>query len=138
MAVISPAGSATSMAIAEASSVPITSGSTPKCLSEKSGVHTVPKRNSPIGTSPRKATVSNSSTEMIPAVIGIEPAALRKSARSIASSIRCRMRRRVIGIGRLPRQQLFERDLAVAVDALEHRPGLPRREPAPDRRVSGR
>ena len=38
---MSPAGSATSIAMPEASIVPVTSGRTPKCLSEKSGVQTV-------------------------------------------------------------------------------------------------
>ncbi len=86
MAVIRPAGSATSIAIPEASSVPETSGRTPKCLSEKSGVHTVPNRNSSSGTSRRNAAVSNSSTAMIPAVTRIDPAALRNSARSMRNS----------------------------------------------------
>ena len=96
MAVIRPAGSATSIAIPEARSVPDTSGRTPKCLSEKSGVHTVPNRNSVIGTSLRKAMVSKSRTRTIPAVIRIDPAALRNSARSITNSTTSRTRRRVI------------------------------------------
>ncbi len=51
-------GSATIIAIVETSIVPMTSGSTPKRLLAKSGVHSVPKRKSPIGTSRKKPTVS--------------------------------------------------------------------------------
>ena len=46
MALSRPIGSATAIAMAETSIVPATSGSTPKCWLAKSGVHSVPVRNS--------------------------------------------------------------------------------------------
>ena len=80
-------GGATAMAIAETSKVPPTSGSTPKCLSKKSGVQVVPNRNSVTGTSRRNARVSQSSTRMMPTVMSTEPAAQANRLRSITNSV---------------------------------------------------
>src|SRR5687768_935810 len=88
MALSSPIGSATTIAIRETSVVPATSGRTPKLGLEKSGVHSVPNRKSAIGTSLRKAVVSTASTAMMPIVVPTESRAQRKSAHSIRNSKR--------------------------------------------------
>ncbi len=80
-------GSATIIAIVETSIVPMTSGNTPKRLLAKSGVHSVPKRKSPIGTSRKKPAVSIASTTTMPIVVKTDSAAHTKSARSMTHSI---------------------------------------------------
>src|SRR5688572_13144396 len=122
------------MAMADARKVPATRGRTPKCFSENSGVHSVPKTNSPIGTSRRKASVSKSRTKIIPAVIRMDPAAHKNRAFSITNSTIVRVRNRVTG-RILLRKPLFQGDLAMAVRSLVHRPGFPAREPGPNQLV---
>src|SRR5262245_57504134 len=88
MADIRPIGNATTIAIAETSIVPTTSGRTPKCWFAKSGVHSVPVRNSRIGTSRRNSIVSTASTMMMPAVVNTDSAAATSSPNSITRSNR--------------------------------------------------
>src|SRR5919112_3412717 len=77
MAASRPSGIATTSPMAVRNSVPVTSGITPKdCWSPpSSGVHFVPNRKSPIGTSPKNAIVSRNSERMISVVVTIETAA---------------------------------------------------------------
>src|SRR5262245_58426236 len=77
MAASRPRGTATSRPIPVRYSVPVSSGMTPKdCWSPpSSGVHLVPNRKSPIGTSPKKLIVSRSSERMISDVVTMETAA---------------------------------------------------------------
>src|SRR5215210_5474130 len=77
MAASSPSGTATTRPIAVRYSVPVSSGITPKdCWSPaSSGVHFVPNRNSPIGTSPKNEIVSRSSESTISTVVRTETAA---------------------------------------------------------------
>src|SRR5215210_4072884 len=88
MAASSPSGTATTRPIAVRYSVPVSSGMTPKdCWSPaSSGVHFVPNRNSPIGTSPKKETVSRSSESTISTVVRTETAAAASRAYLIACS----------------------------------------------------
>src|SRR5688572_19280123 len=76
------------MAMAETSTVPVTSGRTPNRGVAKRGVHSVPNRKSVMGTSRRNANVSTASTTMMPAVVPIESRAQRNSAHSIRNSNR--------------------------------------------------
>ncbi len=85
---MSPAGTATAMAMAETSVVPSSSGSTPNFWFEKSGVHSVPVRNSRIGTSRKNANVSTASTTMMPAVVPTETRAHRNRSSSMTRSPR--------------------------------------------------
>src|SRR5918995_3944487 len=77
MAASRPRGIATTRPIAVRKSVPVSRGITPKdCWSPaSSGVHLVPNRKSPTGTSPKNAIVSRSSERMISVVVTIETAA---------------------------------------------------------------
>src|SRR5918998_4514252 len=77
MAASRPSGMATTRPIAVRYSVPVISGITPKdCWSPpSSGVHFVPNRKSPIGTSPKNATVSRNSDSTISTVVRTETAA---------------------------------------------------------------
>src|SRR5215211_515705 len=90
MAVSSPTGSATLMAIRVAISVPYTSGKTPK--SPCGGAHFVEVRNSTGETSRKNRDVSSKSTITIPNVVKIEryAQAVRKTfmMRSLASLVR--------------------------------------------------
>src|SRR5215208_6208246 len=90
MAVSSPTGSATLMAIRVAISVPYTSGRTPK--SPCGGAHFVEVKNSTGETSRKKREVSSKSTITIPNVVKIEryAQAVRKTfmMRSLASLVR--------------------------------------------------
>src|SRR5687767_1436164 len=123
------------MAMAEASKVPLTSGRTPNRFSEKSGVHSVPKRNSWIGTSRRNATVSVINTEMIPTVTRIDPAAQRNSARSMKNSATLRTRIFISDESGSTRQTLFECQFAAAIRDGVHRTGGASREPLVDQLV---
>src|SRR5918995_566560 len=77
MAASRPRGIATTRPIAVRKSVPVSRGITPKdCWSPaSSGVHLVPNRKSPTGTSPKNATASRRSERMISVVVTIETAA---------------------------------------------------------------
>src|SRR5829696_7024949 len=77
MAASRPSGIATISPMAVRYSVPVRSGMTPKdCWSPpSSGVHLVPNRKSPSGTSPKNAIVSRSSERMIRVVVTMETAA---------------------------------------------------------------
>src|SRR5215216_5726256 len=90
MAVSSPTGSATLMAIRVAISVPYTSGRTPK--SPCGGAHFVEVRNSTGETSKKNREVSSKSTITIPNVVKIDryAQAVRKTfmMRSLASLVR--------------------------------------------------
>src|SRR5215210_6993632 len=88
MAASSPSGTATTRPIAVRYSVPVSSGMTPKdCWSPaSSGVHFVPNRNSPIGTSPKNETVSRSSERTIRTVVRTETAAAASRAYLMACS----------------------------------------------------
>src|SRR5215208_7073153 len=90
MAVSSPTGSATLMAIRVAISVPYTSGRTPK--SPCGGAHFVEVKNSTGETSRKKREVSSKSTITIPNVVKIDryAQAVRKTfmMRSLASLVR--------------------------------------------------
>src|ERR687889_2296333 len=85
-----PTGIATSRPIAVRYRVPQTSGSTPKdCWDPwNSGDHLVPSRKSPIGTSPKNATVSRISDTTIASVVAIDTSAAAKSTARIAPSKR--------------------------------------------------
>src|SRR5688500_13053852 len=110
------------MAMSDTSVVPATRGRMPKRGVEKSGVHSVPVRNSSSGTSRRNANVSTASTAMIATVVATESSAQRSSTASIRNSTRFtggRPRRRALrevegrpgrgGRSLLPREELFER-----------------------------
>src|SRR5215210_8542997 len=88
MAASSPSGTATTRPIAVRYSVPVSSGMTPKdCWSPaSSGVHLVPNRNSPIGTSPKNEIVSRSSERTIRTVVRTETAAAASRAYLMACS----------------------------------------------------
>src|SRR5215211_7796127 len=90
MAVSSPTGSATLMAIRVAISVPYTSGRTPK--SPCGGAHFVEVRNSPGETSRKNREASSKSTMTIPNVVKIDRYAQAVSktfmTRSLASLVR--------------------------------------------------
>ena len=58
--------------MAEVSIVPAMSGQMPKCLSRKSGVHWVSRKNWANETILKKPIVSKMSTPTIPAVVRIE------------------------------------------------------------------
>ena len=72
---VRPMGRATAMAMAVVSSVPVSKGRIPNCLRANSGVHCLAVRNSTIDTSRKKAIDSESSTQMMPAVINTVMAA---------------------------------------------------------------
>src|SRR5687768_7964797 len=88
MALNSPIGRATAIAMVETSTVPATSGRTPNRRLAKSGVHSVPVRNSTMDTSLRNPKVSTASTMMMPAVVKTDNVAHSSSARSISHSCR--------------------------------------------------
>ena len=82
------------MAIDDTSIVPTTRGITPNLGLAKSGVHSVPVRNSASGTWRRNSHVSTASTTMIPTVVPMESRAQTNSAHSIAGSNRFIVRAR--------------------------------------------
>ena len=75
IALMSPMGTATTMAINATTRVPLTSGNTPNDFDANSGVQRVPVRKSTIGTSRKNASASPNSVKMMPAVVRIETAA---------------------------------------------------------------
>ena len=93
--------------------MPQISGSTPKdCWSPANcGVHFVPNRKSPIGTSPKNAIVSLSSEKTIASVVRIETTAAAKSTALIAPSKRERREGR--------RTRLVRRPIAPSEAAVE-------------------
>src|SRR5215218_3329370 len=107
---------ATTRPIAVRYSVPVSKGMTPKdCWSPaSSGVHFVPNRNAPIGTSPKNETVSRSSESTISTVVRTETAAAASRAYLIACSPTLR------------RVRVYARDvtLGALLRALEVRPRL--------------
>src|SRR5262245_3178790 len=107
------------MAMSETSVVPATSGRTPKRGTAKSGVHSVPVRNSTIDTSRRNDTVSIVSTTMMPIVVPIDSRAQRKRPHSITNS------NRFIADGSLlAREQLFQGESDLRAAGAERRPDL--------------
>ena len=75
--------------------VPATSGRTPNSGSANSGLHSVPKRKSVIGTAWKNSMVGTRSDQMMPMVVRIEIAAhIHSSAAMTRSPWRGRERRR--------------------------------------------
>src|SRR5688500_16129611 len=122
------------MAIEETKIVPATSGRTPKLGVAKRGVQSVPKRNSVIGTSRRKANVSTASTAMIPIVVPMESRAQRNSAHSITNSNRLIPRLAVDGLS-LFCEERFERHADLRSALAERRARLPVSEVFPGQLV---
>ena len=107
------------------------SGMTPKdCWSPwNSGVHFVPNRYSPIGTSPKKAIVSVSSDSTIRIVVTTDRSAAAMSATLMAASPRVR----AVGVRtRLVRTPVApEAAAAASGDAGSKRPAMRPRRPPP-------
>src|SRR3989338_1533472 len=86
MALIRPSGKATIIAIPEVIAVPAKSGRTPNFLLEKSGVHSLPVKNSQTETSWKNRIVSVMSTAIIPMVMTMEENAASLMSTSMAYS----------------------------------------------------
>ena len=71
MAIVSPMGKATAIAIAEVKKVPDTRDIIPKCCSLNKGVHWVSVKNSKTDTFLKKEILSNKSTATIPIVVNM-------------------------------------------------------------------
>ena len=78
-AIDNPMGSATAMAMNDVSSVPVTSGRIPKCLSANKGVHCVSNKNSLRGTRAKNTEDSEIRTQRMPMVVRMLTAAQRNS-----------------------------------------------------------
>src|SRR5215213_334123 len=116
MAVSSPTGSATLMAIRVAISVPYTSGRTPK--SPCGGAHRVEVRNSTGETSRKNREVSSKSTMTIPNVVKIE-----RYAQEVRKTL---MMRSLASLARLLRFQASAPDLVPSALAATWNPPKPR------------
>src|SRR5690606_19813503 len=71
-AMLTPTGTAKSVAINVVKTVPESKGKIPKCLSSKRGVHCVSVINSKKETSAKNFTVSSVRTKIIPSVVSTE------------------------------------------------------------------
>ena len=95
MAEPSPSGRATSAPIAVTSSVPATSGRTPKWAGSNSGAHSVPVRKSTIETSWKNSIAGRKSAITIPTVVATEISAqTARTTLTTSSPIRLRRARR--------------------------------------------
>src|SRR3990170_5074515 len=86
MATPTPSGKATSADQNEITSVPTTSGWTPKWAGSKSGAHVVPLKNSQTDTSRKNSRAGRKSERTIPIVVRTEIAAATKSTAWTRSS----------------------------------------------------
>src|SRR5918993_1533756 len=116
------------MAIDDTTTVPATSGRTPKRLLANSGVHSVPVRNSMIETSCRKPNVSTASTRTMPAVVNTERAAQRNSSLSMNHSLQ----RLLAFFGK----HLLDGQPDLRAAFAKQRPGTPRFEMLGDKSVT--
>src|SRR5215211_4063749 len=123
MAVSSPTGSATLMAIRVAISVPYTSGKTPK--SPCGGAHCVEVRNSTGETSRKNREVSSKSTITIPKVVKIE-----RYAQAVSRNF---MTRSLASLVRLLRSQASAPDLVPSALIANENPPPPRCQEYGDR-----
>ena len=96
MAVNIPSGKATAIAIPAISTVAESSGRAPKLLLAKSGLHSVPVKNSMMDTSPKNGTASTSKMTTMPTVVTTESTAHKNKNAMMGASRNLRRGRRPV------------------------------------------